>query len=68
MTIFVQDLKNHLSGEFVKFREFILVIIFVIFTQNDHFGFKNENCARNSAKHFILGMDGHPNRSNIKII
>ena len=32
--------ENHILGEFVKIREFILVIIFVIFTENDDFGLK----------------------------
>ena len=38
MTILVKKFKNHIQGEFIKIRDFILVIIFVIFVKNGYLG------------------------------
>ena len=54
MAIFVKNSKNHIiydiKGEFVKIREFILVIIYVIFPQKSQFRLENESfeISRNS--------------------
>ena len=40
IVIFGKNSKNYIQGEFVKIREFALVIIFVIFPQNDNLGLK----------------------------
>ena len=46
MAIFVKNSENHIiyhiKGEFVKIREFILVIIYVILPQKWLFGLENE--------------------------
>ena len=38
MAIYVKSLKNHIMGEFVKIRKFILVIILLFSLKNDLFG------------------------------
>ena len=38
IAIFVKNFKNHVWGEFVKIREFTLIVIFLIFPQNDNLG------------------------------
>ena len=43
IAIFETNLKNHIKGEFVKIREFTLVIIFAIFLQKLPFRLENEN-------------------------
>ena len=40
---FQENRENHIQVEFVKIREFILVIIFVTFPQKQHFWLKNES-------------------------
>ena len=35
-----ENRKNHIKGEIEKLQEFTLVIIFVIFLENDNFGSK----------------------------
>ena len=39
---FEENRENHIKGEFVQIREFTLVIIFMIFHQNDNWGLKME--------------------------
>ena len=48
MAISVENFKNHIKGEFVKIRKFVLVIIFVIFPQNDNLD-ENLEISQNSA-------------------
>ena len=58
MAIFVKIFENHISGEFVKIREFTLVIILVIFSSKMTIQPKKESLevSRNSAYHFVISV------------